>query len=221
MTDRAILFNNEHDRHISLSCLRGSLFGQENHTAELDEQATIALPRDITDAQAQNLLDDINNPARLFIPLTAEEIDLIASDEFATHPVVGDFSAETISPADHAKIAKRRAEIENNIAVEKANLEAAQFEPGGVPIPDGFALVGKVSYDDETTRIELEDLLPICMIEETPGVSASLQRPQYGSPQGFVTLRIIHDAAGVAYLFRKDEGGRSYFKTAFGHGALA
>lgn len=244
MTDRATLFNNEHDRPIALTALRGSLFGHDDVLP--DHVDTVYYGQAMADLSGTNdhhemarMADegnphhdtDLNDPARLYYPLTAEEIDELATRDLPEGDVYVTIAGEdrhldTISPDDWKKVAQRTAEIQ---AIAEANKEAAQVSvtedsrrlPGGIIEPEGYALAGKVSYDDETARIDLTGLRPICSVDNIPGVSATLTRPEYGSPFGYVTLRVIHDAGGVAYLFRKDEGENTNFKVAFGHGAAA
>lgn len=203
MTDRAVLFDNAHDRPISLDCLRGSLFGKW-------------LP---SDGVARDVALGLNQPARFYVPLTAEEIDEIATSTLEGQAeALADlgFAADVVSAEDFLKIQQRRREIAEAAQRHDPNLLA-----GGVLIPEGFFLAGKVSYDDEEKGVKLEGLRPNCLFENhTVGVSSTLTRPEYGSAHGTVTLRVIHDGAGVAYLFRKDEGDHTFFKVAFGHGAV-
>lgn len=154
--------------------------------------------------------------------MTEEDVDLLA----ALPTESWEMQKHMLTAVELERVEKRRAEIgeaarKDFIEVGSVNQEAAQIEtlPGGVIVPEGFHLVGRVSYDDESTRVEFDDLRPNCDIDNIAGVTATLTRPKYESEHGYVSLRVIHDHAGVAYLFRKDEHKHTHFKVAFGGGA--
>ena len=88
----------------------------------------------------------------------------------------------------------------------------------------GYVLVGSTTESNlggGDDKIELDDLLPTTEIEHLSGISCSMDKPYQSAPHGTIRVRIIQDAGGRAFVWRKDdtENGVTRFKVSFKHQA--